>query len=145
MRSLKSQILTLWCRGRSYDEIAAAVGTSVKYCQACVSQASAGGNFTANERWRERYRTDEGFRERHKAKHREQYLTDAECRAAVKRRSQEWRDANREQFNASNAAYMRAYRARKKAEMSDAALGGSAALRTQDATGQVRARRSETH
>jgi hypothetical protein len=145
MRSLKSQILTLWCRGRSYDEIAAALGTSVKYCQACVSQARAGGNFAANDHWRERYRTDEEFRERHKAKHRELYRTDPEYQAAVKRRSQKWRDANREKFKASNAAYMRAYRARLKAEKATAPLGGSRAVRTRDATEQVRARRSETH
>jgi hypothetical protein len=39
MATLKSQILTLWCRGRSYDEIVGLVGCRREYVRAIISRS----------------------------------------------------------------------------------------------------------
>jgi hypothetical protein len=145
MRSLKSQILTLWCRGRSYDEIVAELGCSRDYVRASVSRAKHGGrtpgDHAHNERQRLRYQIDEAFRAANRDRYRERWSTDLAMRQRSNEKRRLWYLENREHQRATE----RARYARKKAERATAPLGGSRAVKTQDATGQVRARRSETH
>jgi hypothetical protein len=136
MRSLKSQILTLWCRGRSYDEIVEALGCSRDYVRASVSRAKHGGRTPGdieNDKRKAHYRA-------------ERILSDPDYRRRWAEYCAKWRAENREHYN----AYRREYQRRRRAEAAaldgaTAPLGGSRAVKTQDATEQARARRSETH
>jgi hypothetical protein len=116
-QTLKAQILTLWCRGRSYDEIVAELGCSRDYVRASVSRARYGGktpgDLASERRVLERYHTDPEYRRMRDAKHaeyvranrervnatqrarnRERYRTDPEYRERVLKRM---RDREREQ------------------------------------------------
>jgi hypothetical protein len=106
MRS--TQILTLWCRGRSYDEIVAELGCSRDYVRASVSRARYGGktpgDLASERRVLARYHADPEYHRKRDAYHAE-YVR-----------------ANRERVNAAN----RARYARLKAQKIGAPLRGGA-------------------
>jgi hypothetical protein len=68
MRSLKSQILTLWCRGYDYGQIVEALGVRREYVRVCIARAKGGNRTTADRasdrRQVERYRADPAYREK---------------------------------------------------------------------------------
>jgi hypothetical protein len=115
-QTLKAQILTLWCRGRSYDEIVEALGCKREYIRATLSRARHGGQTPG----------DIASNKRQTARRGELYRTDPEYRAYVDAKAAAWRDANREHYLAWRREYTRAWRAKRKAQHDGAPLRGGA-------------------
>jgi hypothetical protein len=103
-KSLKSEVIRLWCLGRSYGDIAEDVGCSREYVRATVSRARHGGK-TPGDRKQDELNADPGYRAARAELLRERYRTDTEYRERVK-------------------ANTRAYIARQKLKMMAPRSGG---------------------
>jgi DNA-binding transcriptional regulator PaaX len=103
-KSLKSEIIRLWCLGRSYADIAEDVGCRREYVRAAVSRARHGGK-TPGDRKQDELNADPGYRAARNELLRERYRTDPKHRERVK-------------------ANTRAYNARQKAQNDGAPARG---------------------
>lgn len=110
MATLKAQILTLWCRGREYDEIVELMGVRREYVRACVSRARHGGCTPG----------DIASRHRYAARKRERYHADPDYRRAQLAKSSAYRKANLERLRAYDRAR---HRRRRDAQTATAPLG----------------------
>jgi DNA-binding transcriptional regulator PaaX len=88
-KSLKSEVIRLWCLGRSYGDIAEDVGCSREYVRAAISRARHGGK-TPGDRKQDELNADPGYRAARAELLRERYAADEAFRERVKANTRAW-------------------------------------------------------